>query len=202
MATICLHIGRFQEARTAHEQALRSNPKNHTYNLEFIYLYSGDFARAEVAAEARLRETPGYWSSYYGPQPPLMIGDLSLAEQRLAAGLRLYPDDPLLVSLQGILHARRHESCAALDCVRKALDLPITVGHAHHAYYQVACIYAVLCETEKAMAWLERSVDTGNPCWPFFKVDPHLERLRPDPRFQTLVADLERQYTALKIQRV
>jgi hypothetical protein len=52
------------------------------------------------------------------------------------------------------------------------------------------------------MAWLERSVDTGNPCWPFFKVDPHLERLRPDPRFQTLVADLERQYTALKIQRV
>jgi len=202
MATICLHIGRFQEARGAHEQALRSNPKNHTYNLEFIYLYSGDFARAEVAAEVRLRETPGYWSSYYGPQPPLMTGDLSLAEQRLAAGLKRYPDEPLLVSLQGILHARRHETSAALDCVRKALDLPITVGHAHHAYYQVACIYAVLSETEKAMAWLERSVDTGNPCWPFFKVDPHLERLRPDPRFQTLVADLERQYAALKIQRV
>ena len=52
------------------------------------------------------------------------------------------------------------------------------------------------------MAWLERSVDTGFACWPFFKVDPHLECLRPDPRFQTLVADLERQYTALKIQRV
>jgi len=202
MAAICLHIGRFQEARAAHEQALRSNPKSHTYNLEFIYLYSGDFARAEAAAEARLRETPGYWSSYYGPQPPLMTGDLSLAEQRLEAALKLFPDEPLLVSLQGMLHARRHETGSALKCVQKALDLPITVGHAHHAYYQIACIYAVLSETEKAMAWLERSVDTGNPCWPFFKVDPHLERLRPDPRFQRLVADLERQYTALKIQRV
>jgi hypothetical protein len=101
-----------------------------------------------------------------------------------------------------MLHARRKETGPALECVRKALDLPITVGHAHHTYYQVACVYAVLGEMEKAMAWLQRSVDTGNPCWPFFKLDPHLENLRPEPRFQTLVAGLEREYTALKISRV
>lgn len=203
MAAICLHIGRFHEARLAHQQAMRSNPKNRTYNLEFIYLWSGDFARAEGAAEAWLREAPGNWSaSWYGPQPPLMTGDLNLAEQRLAAGLKLFPDEPLLISLQGMLHARRNEAGAALECVRKALDFPITFGHAHHVYHQVACVYAVLGETEKAMAWLQRSVDTGNPCWPFFKLDPYLENLRPDLRFQRLVADLERQYTALKIQRV
>jgi hypothetical protein len=84
---------------------MRSNPKNRTYNLEFIYLYSGDFARAEAAAVAWLREAPGYWSAFYAPQPPLMRGDLSLAEQRLAAGLKRYPNDPLLVSLQGILRS-------------------------------------------------------------------------------------------------
>jgi len=59
----------------------------------------------------------------------------------------------------------------------------------------------VLGEIEKAMAWLERSVETGNPCWPFFLADPHLENLRREPRFQRLVAGLERQYTALKISR-
>ncbi len=202
MAAICWHIGRFDEAHMAHKQAMRSNPKNRTYNLEFIYLYSGDFARAEEAAQAWLREAPGNWAAcYFCLLPPLMIGDLNLAEQRLTAGLRLCPNDPFFLSLQGILHARRKETGAALECVRKALDLPITLGHAHHAYYQVASVYAVLGETEKAMAWLERSVDTGNPCWPFFKLDPHLENLRPEPRFQRLVAGLEREYTALKISR-
>jgi tetratricopeptide (TPR) repeat protein len=187
----------------AHEQAMRSNPRNRTYNLEHIYLCSGDFARAEEAAQAWLREEPGNTNACsFGPLPPLMTGDLNLAEQRLAAGRKLYPDDPFLLSLQGMLHARRQETGAALECVRKALDLPITVGHAHHAYYQVACVYAVLGETEKAMAWLQRSVDTGNPCWPFFKLDPHLESLRTEPRFQRLVADLEREYTALKISRL
>jgi len=45
-------------------------------------------------------------------------------------------------------------------------------------------------------------VDTGNACWPFFKLNPFYESLRPDPRFQRLLTELEREYTALKIQRV
>src|SRR5262245_27151794 len=111
MAAICLHIGRFQEARLAHEQAMRSNPKNRTYNLEYLYLYSGDFARAEEAAQAWLSEAPCNWNAlHFAPQPPLMTGDLKLAGLRLAAGLKLHPDDPLLLSLQGILHTRRKET--------------------------------------------------------------------------------------------
>jgi tetratricopeptide (TPR) repeat protein len=203
MANICWHIGRFHEARIAHEHAMRSNPKNRSYNLEHIYLCSGDFARAEAAAQAWLVEAPASSSAWgYSPQPPLMTGDLKLAGQRLAEGLKLFPYDPFLLSLQAVLHARRRERDAALECVRKALDLPITVGHAHHAYYQVAEAYAVLGETEKALAWLQRSADTGNPCWPFFKLDPHLENLRGEPVFQRLVSGLEREYAALKISRL
>jgi hypothetical protein len=48
---------------------------------------------------------------------------------------------------------------------------------------------------------LERSVDTGFACWPFFRIDPHLEHLREKPEFIRLVADLEYKYTALKIQK-
>jgi hypothetical protein len=51
------------------------------------------------------------------------------------------------------------------------------------------------------LAWLEKSVDAGNPCWPFFRVDPYLENLRPEPRFQQLMAALEREFTSLKISR-
>ena len=130
-----------------------------------------------------------------------MNGDLDAAERRLAAGLKLYPDEPLIVSIQGILHARRNQPDLALQCVRRALDTPRSFGHTHHTYYQIACAYAVLRETDKAMAWLERSADSGFPCWPFFRVDPHLESLREQPAFRRLVAQLEDQYTALKIER-
>jgi non-specific serine/threonine protein kinase len=203
IASICLHIGRLHDARIAHEHAQRLNPKTRSGNLEFCYLYSGDFARAEEAAEAWLRERPGAtYALFFHPQPPLLAGDLDLAEQRLAVAQKRLADDPLVTSLQGMLYARRNQAGPALECVRKALDFPRSFGHTHHTYYQIACVYAVLGETDKAMAWLERSVDTGFACWPFFQIDPHLERLREEPEFKRLVADLEHKYSALKIQKL
>jgi hypothetical protein len=52
------------------------------------------------------------------------------------------------------------------------------------------------------MAWLERSVETGFACWPFFRLDPYLDNLRAEPPFSALVADLEKRYAALTIQRL
>jgi TolB-like protein/Tfp pilus assembly protein PilF len=203
MANICLHIGRMQEALAAHQRARQSNPKTRANNLEFILLYSGDFARAEEAGEAWIREKPGMrYALWFHPIPALMLGRLDLAEQRLAAGLKVFPSEPLLITLQGMLHARRGESELALECVRRALDFPHSFGHTHHVYDQISAVYAVLGDTERAVVWLEKSVDTGNPCWPYFKVNPYFENLRGEPRFQRLIADLEREYTALKIERV
>ena len=203
MSAICLHVGRLQEGRTAYEQAQCSNPKTRSNNLEFFYLYSGDFVRAEEAAEAWIRQKPGaLFARWFHPQPPLMTGDLDLAERRLTAALKQHPHEPLIRSLQGMLQAKRGQSKLALQSVRRALDSPRSFGHTHHTYYQIACVYAVLGQTDKAIAWLERSAETGFPCWPFFRVDPHLESLRQEPGFNRLVADLEQKYTAIKIQRV
>jgi TolB-like protein/Flp pilus assembly protein TadD/predicted Ser/Thr protein kinase len=203
MASICLHIGRLEEARIAHEQALRSNPRTRTGNLEYFLIYSGDFARAEEAAEAWFRERPGsVYACVTRVLTALLRGDLGLTEQRLATALKQLPYEPQLDSLQGILRARRGQTDVALECVRKALDSPRSFGHTHHTYYNIACVYAVLGNADKAMAWLERSADTGFPCWPFFRIDPHLENLRDEPAFRRLVADLEQTYAALKIQRL
>jgi hypothetical protein len=51
-----------KRARLAHELALRSNPRTRTGNLEYFYIFSGDFARAEEASEAWFRERPGNMS--------------------------------------------------------------------------------------------------------------------------------------------
>jgi adenylate cyclase len=213
MAGICMHIGRFDEAQTAAEHARRSNPGNRSgnhaapifsrYVMANLSLYRGDFAAAREAAEALFREAPGISNSLFlSVHSLLLIGDLGAAADRLMFALEKYPNEPLFISFQGLLHARQNQVDAAMECVRKALDFPFSLAHQHHTYHQLACIYAVLGDIEKAMAWLAKSADTGFPCWPFFQVDPTLENVRGEPRFQRLLADLERKYTALKIQRL
>ena len=212
MASICMHIGRFKEAQTAAEHARRSDPGNRSSNhaaprfsryvMAWLCLYRGDFAAAREAGEALFRETPDNSSVFCSAHSLLLTGDLGTAADRLTFALEKYPDEPLFISLQGMLHARQNQADAAMECVRKALDFPFSLAHQHHTYHHLACIYAVLGDIEKAMAWLEKSADTGFPCWPFFQVDPTLENMRGEPRFQRLVADLERKYTTLRIQRL
>jgi serine/threonine protein kinase/Tfp pilus assembly protein PilF len=203
MAAICTHIGRFEEARIAHDLAMRSNPRNRTYNLEFISICCGDFLRAEELGEAWVREAPRNRSAlWFHAQPPLLLGRFDVAATRLSVALALCADEPLIMSLQGVLHACRREPDSALACVRRALDAPRSFGHTHHTFEHIACAYAMLGETDKALAWLQRSIDTGNPCWPFFRIHPHLESVRGEPRFNQLMTDLERKYTALPIRRL
>lgn len=52
------------------------------------------------------------------------------------------------------------------------------------------------------MAWLERSVETGFACWPFFLLDPYLEALHASTEFQRLVSDLKAEYGGLQIRRL
>jgi eukaryotic-like serine/threonine-protein kinase len=211
MSTICAHIGRLEEARIADEHARRSNPRTQTGNLDTYYFWSGDFRRAGAESEedfAALLETryrqeraPAYALLGYSSKP-LYLGELEEAEKRMTLALRHHPEEPLLISLQGMLHARRNRRDPALECVRRALESPRSFGHTHHTYYHIACVYATLGDTDKAMEWLQQCVATGFACWPFFRLDPHLENLREDPRFTRLITDLERKYAALEIHRL
>ena len=202
MCSICLHIGRLPEARIAHERAQRSNPKTRNTNLDYYYLYTGNFARFEEQADGHMNETPVTMYALVGHAlAPLYRGDLDLAGQRLSAALKQSPGEPIVHSLQAIVYAARNQTDLALECVRKALDSPSSFGHTHHAYHHIACAYAVLGDTDKALAWLQRSINTGFACWPFFRIDPYLKNLKEEPRFIQLNADLEQKYTALKIER-
>jgi hypothetical protein len=116
------------------------------------------------------------------------------AQRALEEALRLMPDEPLVISVEGVMHAALGQSARALRCMNRACTNPKSFGHAHHTYYQVACILSLLDRPDVAFEWLERSVDTGFACWPFFLHDPALPNLRSQPPFELLVSSLQAKY--------
>jgi hypothetical protein len=53
--------------------------------------------------------------------------------------------------------------------------------------YPIALHSALIGETEEAMTWLERAYEERHPLVILAKVDPRLDPLRSDPRFQDLL---------------
>jgi tetratricopeptide (TPR) repeat protein len=53
--------------------------------------------------------------------------------------------------------------------------------------YGIAIVYVGLEDNEQALSWLQRAYDEHNTELTFLKVDPRLDPLRGDPRFQTLL---------------
>jgi TolB-like protein/tRNA A-37 threonylcarbamoyl transferase component Bud32 len=71
-------------------------------------------------------------------------------------------------------------------------------GHFHHVTNFLADIYAQLNQPEQAVAWLEQSVATGFPCYPFFEHDRALDPIRQDPHFLAFMQKLRPQWESLK----
>jgi serine/threonine protein kinase len=203
LGLIYSHIGRLQESFAAFQQAQRVNPLNAwTRWLGMAHLWAGDFEAANRECEIWLRERPDAKYAYWlRPQPLLLMGDYKSAEAVLRDPLTTFPDEPLFISLDGMLHALRGEPEPALNCAKRACDSPRSFGHTHHTLYQVACIYAILGESQKALGWIDQAVNTGFRCWPFFRVDPCLSNLRKLPEFQDYIAEIEKDCSHIPIRR-
>jgi len=57
----------------------------------------------------------------------------------------------------------------------------------HLGAYDVVLIYAGLGEKDHAFEWLERAYEDGDMGMLSLRIDPPLDPLRSDPRFQDLV---------------
>ena len=56
--------------------------------------------------------------------------------------------------------------------------------------YQIAEVYAVRHEVDKAFEWLQIAFDNHDGGMPSLLVDPVLRDLRDDPRYETLVTKM------------
>src|SRR5215472_495382 len=196
LGTILAHIGLLDHARAMYERARPFHPqKSISHGIVHVYIWNGEYELAREELEAWRAESPGNkYPIYYGPQPAMMTGDWKEAKLLLDGALQAFPEEPAIISLQGVFYALIGEEAAALDCMAKACASPKSFGHSHHTYYQIACILSLMGRRQGAFEWLERSVGTGFACWPFFLKDPCLQNVRELPQFEVLVSSLQAKY--------
>ena len=57
--------------------------------------------------------------------------------------------------------------------------------------YDIAVAHEALSDSTEAMAWLYKAGGDRADCIPYLNVDPRLDSLRPDSRFQALVEEVD-----------
>jgi DNA-binding winged helix-turn-helix (wHTH) protein/tetratricopeptide (TPR) repeat protein len=196
LGTILAHIGLLDHAREMYERGRPFHPRKAvSHSIAQVYVWNQDYDLAREELQAWRAENPdNKYPLYFAPLLAMLTGDLSEAKILLDEAAQLLPEEPLIVSLLGVFYASTGIEGKALDCLTTACASPKSFGHAHHSYYQIACILGLLGRREAAFEWLERSVSSGFACWPFFLKDPYLKNLRELTAFEVLVSSLQARY--------
>jgi DNA-binding winged helix-turn-helix (wHTH) protein/tetratricopeptide (TPR) repeat protein len=196
LGTILAHIGLLDHARAMYERGSQFHPgKAVSPSIVQLHIWNQDYDAAREAIQAWREESPSNkYAIYFAPYPAMMTGQWPEAGELLNKALELLPEDPIVVSLQGVFFALMGKHELALNCMIHACASPKSFGHAHHTYYQIACILALAGKRQPAFEWLERSVSTGFACWPFFLKDHCLKNLHGLPEFELLVSALQAKY--------
>jgi DNA-binding winged helix-turn-helix (wHTH) protein/tetratricopeptide (TPR) repeat protein len=196
LGTILSHVGLLDHARAMFEHGGPFDPRKAvSHSITQVYLWSGEHELAWQEVQRWRAENPANkYAIYFAPQPAIMTGKWDEAQHLLKEAANLLPEEPMIITMQGVVHAAQGKSELALRAMNRACTNPKSFGHAHHTYYQIACIFSLLNRIEAGFEWLERSVDTGFACWPFFLKDPCLRNLQRHPQFELLVSSLQSKY--------
>jgi tetratricopeptide (TPR) repeat protein len=189
-----MHVGLFEESEAAFARALAISPDDLVVhqNLPFVRYHEGAHEEALALCEAALqRGGSSAWQSYVTSLCHLRLGDLDRASATIERSARLYPEEVLVHPVRGLIAASRGDHGEARRHARLTVDHEKRLGHYHHAQYDLACIYALLGDTEAALPWIHAASRNGYPCRPLFEGDAFLRSLRHDERFSRLLAELD-----------
>ncbi|MGC1322841.1 MAG: tetratricopeptide repeat protein [Candidatus Udaeobacter sp.] len=184
LARVIVYLGRIDEAERQAREAVELDPLSVStqFNLARVLLIAGKLDQADAAAR-KVAELQPSSSSSHRWQVLVAVqrgdGETALREAQLEPdeGFRSFE----LALAYHILGDRKEADAALADLIAHARD-----GFA----YQIAQIYAVRGEADKAFEWLQISFDDHDGGTLGLSVDPLLRGLRDDPRYKNLVAKL------------
>jgi serine/threonine-protein kinase len=202
LALVYNHVGAFDEALRELRSAVSINPSNNLaqYRIGETLLFRGDYEQALASLRSVPREVNPSLSGHQLAWALFNLGRKEEASAVLEQLLREHPEDSggLFTSVQAVLAASAGQRRAAEEKIKAAVERGEGFGHFHHTAYHIACAYALMGESARAVAWLEKAAEGGFPCYPLFERDSNLDGLREDARFAALLAKLRREWEHYK----
>jgi len=184
LARIIVYLGRFDEAERQAREAVELDPLSTITqaNLARVLFYAGKLDEADAAARKSAELQPaGAGNHRFQVLIAVQRGDGDAALRQA----QLEPDEGFRRFELALAHYARGDRPAAdaalADLIAKARE-----GFA----YQIAEVYAVRGEADKAFEWLQVSFDDRDAGMLGLLVDPLLRGLRNDPRYKNLLAKL------------
>ncbi len=181
LARVIVYLGRLGEAEKQGRQAVESDPLAYAAqnNLARILWYEGKLDEADaVARKAAKLQPTGAASRRWQVLVAIQRGDNETALREAQSE----PDESY----------RRFEIALAQYARgdRKAADAALAdlIANGRGLDYQVAQVYAVRGEKEKAFQWLQIAFDNHDTGMLALLVDPLLGSLSDDPRYKNLLA--------------
>jgi TolB-like protein len=184
LARIIVYLGRFDEAERQAREAVELDPLSTVTqgNLARVLFYAGKLNEADAAGRKAAELQPAGAGSHRF-QVLIAVqrgdGDAALREAQLE------PDEGFRRFELALAHYARGDRPAAdaalADLIAKARE-----GFA----YQIAEVYAIRGEADKAFEWLQISFDDRDAGALGLLVDPLLRGLHDDPRYKNLLAKL------------
>jgi TolB-like protein/lipoprotein NlpI len=183
LARMIVYLGRLDEAENQGRLAVESDPLAAApqNNLARILWYEGKLDEADAAARKAAELQPNSASSRrWQVLVAIKRGDSEMALREA----QLEPDASYRRFELAVAQYARGDQTAADAALA---DL---IAHDQGLDYQVAQVYAVRGEREKAFEWLQIAFDNHDTGMLALLVDPLLNSLRDDPRYKTLIAKM------------
>ena len=183
-----LAVSQFDRAVAEGKRALELDPLSViiTADLGANYLVARRYDEAIEQFHKAIDLDPRFYYAHWNLAEALeMKGNMreALSEYKKAVEL---DDDPFVLALLGQAYAKAGQRDEALKILGR---LPQIAVHRYVPSYSYALLYMALGEKDKAIEWLERSYQEGAGLDVIFlKVDPMLDPLQKEPRFQSLIA--------------
>ena len=183
-------MGRIDEALAEIEHARRLDPLSLIIGTAAgrILHYARRYDDAIAQCRKTLEMDPGFAQARFDLAIAYdEVGRHAEAVTELEEAIRLGGRNTLYLAELARAHALggRRE-----DALRLLGELEALSARAHVSGYDLATVHVALGDREQALSWLARGYESRSTAMPYLKVDPSMDPLRDEPRFQDLLRKL------------